>query len=143
MEKANKKDNKNVWKVILIILFIICIAIYFMIYRPMVHYLDTHIWATVEITEKNVSDNTDVSEESIEFLKKDIYYLDNTTVTVKDITTGGTVTLAFKPKVYNFDTGEFIGKAVIDRENGITVYEKDGNMESVVWQFKVTDNRYQ
>lgn len=142
-EKVKVKNTKRRIIVIMTLLLLMVIILYFVFYRPIKEYMDTHTWATIRVTGTVGAETSDAFEESREFLKGDTYQLHNTTVIIEDITTDGEVTIKFEPKVNNSDTGELIEVAVIGKNDVLNIKEVCNNGDSVIWQFRVISNRYQ
>lgn len=122
---------------------LVVIAFYFVIYRPIIKYGDTHTWATIRVTGAVETEASDVFEESREFLQGDTYQLRSATVIIKDITTAGEVTIKFEPEVNNLDTRELIAEAVIGKQDVLNVKEICDNGDCATWQIRVISNRYQ
>ena len=143
-EQVKVKNTKRIIILIVACLLVVVIAFYFVIYKPIIKYMDTHTWATIRITGTTViSEISDAIEEDKEFLKYDTYSLHNTTLIIEDITHDGEVTIKFEPEVNNSDTGELIGVAVIDKNDVLNIKEVCSNGDSATWQLRVTSNRYQ
>lgn len=141
METTIKGNKKK--KLLVLVLVILAGLLYFVIYRPMMKYIDTHTWATIQIVETVESDTYEARLESREFLKGDTYRLNSTTVTVEDISHYGEVTIKFEPEVKNMSTNELIKSAVIDKDNVLNIKEVCCDGDGASWRFRVTSNRYQ
>lgn len=142
-EQVKVRNTKKNIIVILALLLLGVIAFYFVIYRPIIKYEDTHTWATIRVTGAVETEASDVLEESREFLQGDTYQLRSATVSIKDITTAGEVTIKFEPEVNNLDTGELIAEAVIGKHDVLNVQEICDNGDCAIWQIRVISNRYQ
>ncbi len=137
------KNAKRIIIAIVTLLLLVVVGFYFLFYRPLIKYVDTHTWATIRVTGNVEAETGDEFYDDIEFVKGDTYQLHDTTVIIEDITTDGEVTIKFEPEVYNMDDRELIEVAVINKEKFLIFKEVCNNGDSVVWKCQVISNRYE
>lgn len=144
MEGQIKKkcSKKNIAEIIVVLILIVVVG-YFVFYRPLLKYINTHTWATIQVYGTVSAETFDTFEDCREFLQGDIYQLHSTTVTIGDITHNGEVTIKFEPVVKNSDTDELIETVVIGREDVLDIKEICNDGDTATWQFRVISNRYQ
>lgn len=140
-DKPKVKSKKKIIILIVSLLVLVLIGFYFLIYRPMMEYVDTHTWATIQFIKEPLKDFR-VGDESKEFLKGDTYQLNYTTITIKDITHEGRVTMEFEPAVTVCATGELIEEIAIDKEDICFIISECSDGETTMWMLRVISNRY-
>lgn len=126
MEK--KKSIKKILAIIISILVILAAIFYFILYRPIMKYIDTHTWVTIRIVEEVNAETSDVFVDSEEYLKGDKIYLDSVTLLIEDITHEGVVTISSSEEVTENITGEAVSSFTINCGERYSFKEKNGSV---------------
>lgn len=86
--------RKRILKIVIIIIAILLGLImlgYFLLYRSVRKYIDTHSWATITISGEVNAETSDAFMETREYLQGEIISIDSVSLEIKDITHDGTV----------------------------------------------------
>lgn len=137
------KDKIHLIIVALGIFFVLIVALFSKFYIDFLKFTDRNTWATIQFVSETIDPVAEVTIDEYEIRQDDTYSLKNTSITIKDVNSGGKVKLQFEPGVLNTQTGETITKAVIDKETPITISEIDENGFKTIWNLSVTSNRFQ
>lgn len=137
------KDKIHLIIVALGIFFVLIVALFSKFYIDFLKFTDRNTWATIQFVSETIDPVAEVTIDECEIRQDDTYSLKNTSITIKDVNSGGKVKLQFEPGVLNTQTGETITKAVIDKETPITISEIDENGFKTIWNLSVTSNRFQ
>lgn len=137
------KDKIHLIIVALGIFFVLIVALFSKFYIDFLKFTDRNTWATIQFVSETIDPVAEVTIDEYEIRQDDTYSLKNTSITIKDVNSGGKVKLQFEPGVLNTQTGETITKAVIDKETSISLCETDENGFKTTWNLSVTSNRFQ
>lgn len=77
--------------IIIAIIISLFVLGYFLLYRPVVQYMDTHTWATITVSGEVHAETSDAYVETHEYLQGERISFDSVSLEIKDITHDGTV----------------------------------------------------
>lgn len=87
-------QRKRIVKTVIIIIAIVFSLImlgYFLVYRSVRKYIDTHSWATITVSGEVNAETSDAFMETHEYLQGEIIAFDSVSLEIKDITHDGMV----------------------------------------------------
>ncbi len=122
-----KKSMIKILVIIFSIAAILAAAFYFLFYRPVRQYIDTHTWAAIRVVEEVNAETSDVFSDSNEYLKGDKIYLDSATLLIEEITHEGVVTISVSGGITDAVTGEAVSRFIINCGESYSFKEENGS----------------
>lgn len=111
------------------IMAILVAIFYFVFYRPINKYIDTHTWATISTVESIEDETSDVFVESAEYLKGDRMRVYSAVLLIEDITHDGTVTFSVSEGALYDENDIQVTEFKIEREKSRNFFQEYGSVE--------------